>query len=92
MKASIGSTAMKELTIGTDGARLTSPASRPHPTAGENKEIVIELKATLLTIADCSRTLRVVVCSGLLRRAELALSCLWFPIETCQSKHPSERC
>ena len=92
MKASIGSTGMKDLTTETDGARLTSPASRPHPTAGDNKEIVIELKGTLLTIVACSRTLRTLVWSGLLRRAELALSSLWFPIETCQSKYPSERC
>ena len=92
MKASIGLTGMTGLTIGTNGACLTSPASRPNRTAGDNREIVTELKGMLLTSVYYSRTLRVLLCCGLLRRAELLVFFVWFPIETCQSKHLSERC
>ena len=92
MKASIGLKGMTDLTIGTNGACLTSPVSRPNRTAGDNREIVTELKGILLTFVYYSRTLRVLLYCGLLRRAELLVFFVRFPVETCQSKHLSERC
>ena len=92
MKASIGLIGTTNLMIGKNSAGLTSPVSRPNRTAVDNREIVTELKGMLLTFVNCSRTVRVLVCSGLLRHAELLVFFAWFPMETCQSKHLSERC
>lgn len=90
-EASIGLIGMTDLTTGTNSACLTSPASRPSRTADDNREIVTELKGILLTFVDGSRSLRLLVCSGLLGLAELCVFFDWFPIKPCQSKHRSER-
>ena len=91
MKANIGLIGTRNLTIRTNSTFLTSPASRPNRTVDDNAEIVTESKGTQLTFVDCSGTLRVLVCSSLLRRAELLVFLVRFPVEACQSKHLSER-